>query len=564
MSPEAYGPGAPRPSRARGASGMLHRLGQAAPFALIIYVIALATLRIEISPHLGADEARLVGAVDLRLIYDGAQPPLFHWLMRLLLEATGWDWALSAAALRGAALGLFYLAIWDAARRLAGPRVALIAVAAATLTPQVVWMSATTTAHATLALALAAAAFNVMIRLFEEPNRRHYLAFGAIAGLGVLTSFSFLAFLAAIVAAAALEPELRYAFRRRALFAAAAFSALTLPLAVGALIGLGGAPAPSDGGLFSAIDPPFIGVDGFLSFVVALVASAAAAAAIWLGARAYDRTFGPLPGALHPFAPVMARAGVIGAGAFAAAVLLFDVHAVPLGALAPLLAPLPVYLAVAWPLRRAAGPLVALALAALVLAPIGFWLTAQYAQHRFATPYASVAAQLARETDGAPTPIVATRQDDAANFVLALGWPGAASPQTVPLESRALLLWRGRGDPPPDLTPEGFAPAAGIKAFVAPLENRSDSEIVYSYQLFERIDPGTVLLGADEPPTAAETTAESAAEPEPAPAAVEEVDAEIEAEPWVETPGAGEPQPDRPPLLEARNLLPFPQGGADE
>ncbi len=543
MSPDVYHSGPPRPTRPNAAAQLLHRIGQAAPYGIIVYVIALATLRIGFSPYLEVDEAEMVGFVDLRLIYPNGHPPLFHWLTRAALEATEWDWAMSLAILRYGALGLFHLAVWDTARRLAGHRAALLAVAASALLPQIAWMSVATLAHTTLAMALAAATLNVMIRAFEDATPRNYVIFGLVAGLGVLTSFAFPIFLIAFVAATALEPELRYAFTRKALFAVGAFAALALPLLVGAIVqfedAAGGADALyGDPGWVGAIDPPFLGVDGLVALIGAAIAWAGLAALVWLGARAFDRTYGPPPGPAHPFAPVIGRAMLYGLAGCAALALVTDVRTIEVRHLTPLLAAFPAYLAVAWPLRRSAYAVAGVGAFAMVAAPVAFWLTVRYGEHRYAIPYPRIAAQIAREVGGEPTPIVAERHDDAANMVLALDWPGATTPTRAPLEDRVILLWRGGGDPPTSLAPEGFAPERGIKTFRAPLENESGEEMLFTFQLYERLAPGARLLTAED----------DRVEDAPVERAAPEV-----------RPLLG------PTMIEAGNLLPYPpaQGGGE-
>lgn len=482
---------------------LLNRIGQAAPYAIVVYAIILVSMRIGFSPFLDVDEAGLVGHVNIALIYPGSQPPLFHWATRIVLEFTDWDWAASLAVVRYSALALFYVAIWDTARRLGGYRTALMAMAAAALAPQIGWLSVVALTHATLTMALAALALNMLVRAFEDPNERTYLQFGLVAGLGVLSSFSFLFFLVPILAATALEAELRYAFKRKPLlYAAAGFGGLVLPMLIGAAIDWTDATSGldqlyGDAGWLSAVDPPLLGLDGLLTLIVAIIAWTGAGAAIWFGARAYDRTFGPLQGAAHPFAPVLARAMAFGLAGFAAIVLVFDMSTIEPRMLSPMFAAFPIWLAVAWPLKRAALPVAGLALLVMTLAPVGYWLGVRYTAHRFAAPYSSVAAQVARETEYAPTPLVAERVDDAANMVLARVWPGAVTPTTLPLENKAVLVWRGDRDAPADLAPEGFAPAGGVKSFRAPLLNESGEEMFFSFQLYERLAPDARLVGSE-------------------------------------------------------------------
>ena len=111
-----------------------------------------------------------MGAVDLRLVYGNSHPPLYNWLVRGALEATGWNWALSVALVRAALLAATYLLVFDAARRLAGVEGGVLAVAAAALLPQVSWMAAHTLAHSILVMAAAAGVVHALVILADAAS----------------------------------------------------------------------------------------------------------------------------------------------------------------------------------------------------------------------------------------------------------------------------------------------------------------------------------------------------------------------------------------------------------
>ncbi|MCI4665649.1 MAG: glycosyltransferase family 39 protein [Neomegalonema sp.] len=521
-NPPAAGPtrktGKVSPTQAGGA--FLARIAQAAPFAIIAYILALATLRLYFSDFLQVDEAAFVGQVGLQLVYDHARPPLFNWLTRLFLELTGWDWALSLAIVRLGALAAFHWFTFDTARRIAGPRIALLALAVSAFLPQIVWMSAIGLARTTLAMAFAAAALNALVRLFEDPSLKRWAIFGALAAFGMLSHFSFVLFLAPVLISVLLEPELAYAFRNRKHMAVGAgvFALICAPVGVAGIVSLwSGAGLAStlfarSNSWLSAVDVNYVGVDGFITLIISIIAWVAPAALLWTGARAYDRTIGPLVGPAHAFAQVMARAIIIGLAALALMTLLLDVHRVQERHLSPLFSFLPIYLAIAWPLRWSSAAVAAAAGAIYLLTLPAFSLMVLFdGKQRFAVPYERVAAQILRQTEGRILPILSDRRDDKANLTLALkGQAATRSTYERAAESnQVVLVWRGRTTPPPRIIPENFGAAARIFTIVAPLTNSSGAEMVYRFQLFEKLPAGAELVKAP-PPKAPAKTADAA------------------------------------------------------
>ncbi|MEL6980438.1 MAG: glycosyltransferase family 39 protein [Pseudomonadota bacterium] len=498
------GPGVAAADRAPASrSGDIVRdFGLFAPWAVIAYCLALAALRISLSPFLEIDEAEFVGNVDFRLLYDNAHPPLYNWATRIALVLTDWSWAQAMAMVKYSLLALYHYLIWNCATRLAGPRAGAMALAASAFLPQVLWMSAATLSHSVMILAGAAATLHAVLRVLEAPHWRSYAWLGVAITLGALAKFNFALLLAPLLLAFASHPKGRALFTAPGAWAAPAtllllcgptyIAALLFPESSGAR--LGKLYRESD---FAALDLPGVGVDGGIELARALGAWAGAALAVWAGARLYDHHRGgggaarrsvPIGAARLTAADVgeiLGRAMLIGLALLALLVLAADISAVEERYLTPLLAVTPVYLALRWPLGRSAPAVLMAALTLYASVFAGLWAMTTFDAHRFKLPYAAIAAQI-RVAEFAPAPIIAQRHVDRANLVLALGWPGARAPRYQALQDDAILLWPGRGAPPERLVPPGFGPASPITTVAAPYANRSGAEAVYRFQRFVR------------------------------------------------------------------------------
>ena len=496
--------GAARDRKAEGGRDLATMLGFSAPFAIIAYCLALAALRLSFSPYLEVDEAEFVGRVDFRLLYDNAHPPLFNWATRVLLTLTGWSWADALAILKYGLLAGYHYLTWNAATRLAGPRAGALALAASAFLPQIVWMSAVTLAHSIMVLAGTAAVLYCTLRALKKPGWKTYAWLGLAMSLGALAKFNFFLLLIPFFAAFAMDPQVRRLFTRPfAWVTPAVFAATSGPSMIVAAL------YREDSGSrieklyrasdFAWLDLPHIGLDGFVSLIVMTLAWAAPAAAAWLLARYYDSKHGglrapsttPVLGSADSaltIARILERAMLGGLALMAALILVADVTKVEERYLTPVLALLPVYLALRWPLGASARVVLLSAIAVYLAAFVGFWGMAEYGKHRYGLPYEAVAAQIRRQSPQ-PTPLLSPRHDDQANVVLALGWPGAETPRYQRIETEAILLWRGRGGAPKDLAPQGFGPASPIATVVAPYVNGSGLEAVYSFQRFEQTAP---------------------------------------------------------------------------
>lgn len=446
--------------------------------AVVGYVALLFALRLALSPFLEIDEAQFVGAVDLRLVYDNSHPLLYNWLVRALLEATGWNWALSVALLRAVLLAATYLLVFDAARRLAGVEGGVIALAATALMPQVSWMAAHTHAHSILVMAAAAGVVHALVLIAIRNSAAAFLALGVAAGVGVMAKFNALLLLAPLVVAVALDPFMRRRFATaRAVIAPVAFTLVAAPALAGVLL----SPTGSTGrmaklyreGPFSALDVPALGVDGVLSLGLSTLASAGVVLGlvVLFGRRAAD----PSP-AVSTVRRLLWRAIAFGLAGSAVAVLALDITEVRERYLTPLLMPLPVLAALHLAAWRRRGLVVAAGALAFGAVPFGILGMTLLDDHRFARPYPAIAAAIIDAAPAGAIAVESSRQSLAANVALALRMAGReAWIAGDPLSGTAPVLARVRpGDGPLGTEgwplPDGVCPV-GERLIAPPLLN---------------------------------------------------------------------------------------------
>ncbi|MEO1330664.1 MAG: glycosyltransferase family 39 protein [Pseudomonadota bacterium] len=461
-----------------------------APWIVLLYCAALASLRLSLSPYLELDEAQFLGLVEFRLVYDNSHPPLMNWLVRIALELTRWNWPLAMAIVKYGLLAVFHIMTFDAARRLGGPRAGVLALVASAFLPQIVWMSAHTLAHSLLTMAGVAATLQATIALRDRKAALDYVWLGVAIAMGALGKYNYYFFAIPFFAVMLLEPNVRAAlWSRRALWTVGVVLLSLGPTLVAAALSWSESVSRLSRlyaqGELAWLDLPHVGVDGLLAFLIAALAWLGPAVLVWTVARNWDRAQSRSWRGDAVAERALRRVLLGAVGLSALAVFAADVHWVEERYLTPVLAAAPVYLAAAWPLGRSAAPTALLAAALYAAVLPGFWAMATYGQHRYGYPYELVAAQILR-AQPEPARIISERHDDRANLTLALGWPGARSPAFQDLGDRAILVWRGRSEPPEKLAPQGFGPAAGIVTVVAPLVNESGAQLVYRFQIFER------------------------------------------------------------------------------
>jgi 4-amino-4-deoxy-L-arabinose transferase-like glycosyltransferase len=472
------------------------------PVFILGYFTAQLLIRVGFSANLEIDESQFVGQTQLALGYGDSHPPLYNWLIAGALALTGGYWPAAVALVKNLLLAGTYLLAFDAARRVTGRALTgLIVAASFMLLPQIVWKSQITLAHSILVMFAVVASLHAVICIARRGDVPSFLWLGLASAIGALAKYNFLLGFAAILIAAFSVPALRARlFVPKLAYAGALFAALFTPHFVWALQHLQVSTqrmaklerANSD---FGVIDIPWIGLDGFVALALAVAAWAGPLLLAWFAiryaSRGEDHTTGsPHRDDVEAFAQLFGRATAIGLGAFAAILLIADLHSVHERYVTPLLMPLPFWLALAWPLEgRSYAALRFLRLGAVVaLLMVTAWpLWIAFGREHFAYPYRSFAAALNAQTS-APLAILAHQRKFAANIAIKLDhasiWEAGMRPEQV------VVLWDAKaGDAPQALVAElgdGFDPHGEIIQMSFPYDNFSGQQARLNAQFYAR------------------------------------------------------------------------------
>lgn len=191
---------------------------------LAVYFLIRAVTRAWVSSTPEMDEAeQLLHSQWLAWGY-GPQPPLYTWLQIPVFSLFGHG-IFALALLKNLLLFLTCVLLYRAARELSGDRrVGLVAVAALFLEPQFVWFSQSDLTHSVLASAFAAGALWVVFRLLRRQRTADYVWLGLCVAGGVLSKYSFIAFLFTLLIALWWRPEGRRLLRDARLLLAVALA----------------------------------------------------------------------------------------------------------------------------------------------------------------------------------------------------------------------------------------------------------------------------------------------------------------------------------------------------
>ena len=470
------------------------------PLVILVYFAAQFIIRVALSANLETDEAQFVGQTHLALGYGNSHPPLYNWLVAGALALTGGYWPAALALLKNALLAGTYLLAFDAGRRATGRALTgAIVVASFMLLPQIVWKSQITLAHSVLVMFAVVAALHAVVCIVERGDWPSFLWLGLTSAIGALAKYNFLLTLIAILIAALSIPDIRRrVFVPRLAASFAVLMVLFTPHAIWAVQHLHEtterlAKLERDSGAFGVIDLPGIGLDGLLSFIVASAAWAGPLLAVWLAIRYFEPSrleVLPDEARTRSFAQLFGRTTLIGVGAFAAIILVGDMHSVFERYLTPLLMPLPFWLATALPLEtRRRAPLhflrIAAVIAVLMVTAWPLWIT--FGREQFAYPYGSITASLSDGVEG-PFSVLGPQDKFAANIAIRLD-RARAWEERVPTD-QVVVLW----DPKSARSPDGaaarlgsaFEPRGAVITMNFPYDNFSGQKARLNAQVYMR------------------------------------------------------------------------------
>ncbi|RPH65562.1 MAG: glycosyltransferase [Burkholderiales bacterium] len=167
---------------------------------MLLYFGAHLASRVLISDALELDEAEQALWTQRLAPGYGAQPPLYTWLQWGVFQLGGVS-VFSLALLKNVLLALTYVFTYLAALRMMAAPLAVLAAAGMLLIPHIGWESHRDLTHSVLVTTMAAATLLVTVRLVERPRPALYLLLGGVAGLGMLSKYSYAVFFAALALA---------------------------------------------------------------------------------------------------------------------------------------------------------------------------------------------------------------------------------------------------------------------------------------------------------------------------------------------------------------------------
>lgn len=192
------------------------------------YALVHVTIRLLSSGNLGEDDP-----LDNLLVqtlapgYGIGHGPLYNWALWLLQQVMGTGihaFLFLKYGLLIAIAGFLFLIT----RRITGSALwAFMAVDAMALVYQIFWRIHEGFTHRVAAIALAVMTFWGLLRIIDRGGYRDHVLFGVFVGLGLLTEFTYAAFLFALLVASALQPA-----TRRRVFVSPMFLTLSIPILI--------------------------------------------------------------------------------------------------------------------------------------------------------------------------------------------------------------------------------------------------------------------------------------------------------------------------------------------
>lgn len=305
------------------------------------YFAAHAVLRTALGGSFEVDEAEMfVMAQEVHLGY-GPQAPLYNWVQAGAFALFGAN-TFAVAATKNLLLFVTYALLFDGLRRSVPRQAAMLGTLALLLLPNVSWEGQRAGSHSIAMLATMAATFWVMARQIEAPKRWHPIALGLALGLGGIAKFNFWLFPLTLFLSALTVPEIRARLMWRTLWQSGIAAALILIAPMAWMV------LHSDQTMASAYKfyyPPKYEalptwLAGLAEYGVQTLAALALLLLVLIGARLAQGRAALRFGSAIPLALWLMRAGMIGLGLGALAVVGFGVTDVQPRWLLPMLVPL--------------------------------------------------------------------------------------------------------------------------------------------------------------------------------------------------------------------------------
>ncbi len=176
---------------------------------MLAIALAFIGLRLWVSPNLGTDDVeQALMAQDWRLVYNPAQPELYTWLLLDLYAVLG-PGLLPHLLLKYGLVYATFAGAYHVALRWTDPRNALLAAGSLLLLQGFAWSIHAGVTHSALLSALMVWSLYALMRLVDGNRWDYAVLFGLLAGLGLQSKYSYIVFLVCLLAAAALDRDLR-------------------------------------------------------------------------------------------------------------------------------------------------------------------------------------------------------------------------------------------------------------------------------------------------------------------------------------------------------------------
>lgn len=205
--------------------------------AILAYLVAHLAIRMAMGSALSVDDAeQALFSQHLAWTYRYRAPPFFTWILATLGSVVPVG-ALSIAVIRYGLLGVLYVCVYLAARRLiADPRLSALSVYSFAAIGTFAEASHRNLTHSTALAALLGVGWYVFLRLAAEPVLGWYLALGAVFGLGIVAKWNFVIFALALpLACLASRDHRALVLNWRILPAGLVTAAIVLPTVVATL-----------------------------------------------------------------------------------------------------------------------------------------------------------------------------------------------------------------------------------------------------------------------------------------------------------------------------------------
>jgi len=196
---------------------------------IVLYCLAYASLRLAISPSMELDEAeQYLNSFVFRLGYDH-QPPLYSWIVWLISSLSGRNLG-TLVAIKYFLIFSFYLSFYFTARLLWDRKESLLIMASLLLFSTYSYEVNRDLSHTVLVSLMAVLSLFFYIRILIKGTVTSYLLLGTFIGLGLLSKYNYVLFLAALILASSSSREGRKAlFSKKIFFSVLCCTLLLLP-----------------------------------------------------------------------------------------------------------------------------------------------------------------------------------------------------------------------------------------------------------------------------------------------------------------------------------------------